>query len=100
MPDIKVNTRAVGLFADNLKGVNNRIRDRLPQLNNSVKSLDNVWDGPAASAVMAKFGEIKGKYESERYKAIDNYVKFLKTQIGEGYEQTEDVNTKLAEQFK
>ena len=62
--------------------------------------INNSWDGEAATAAISKFNEIRSNYSEARYNVLDNYVNFLIQLVGDGYTQTEVVNTSLADQFK
>lgn len=95
-----MNTEAVVTAAGNLKSINNQIRNDFPRLQTAITQLDSAWDGSAATTAISKFNEIKSKFLDARYNVIDNYVKFLLQQVGEGYTQTEDANKSLADQFK
>ena len=46
------------------------------------------------------FSSIKESFYDARYTAVNNYVNFLLTQVGEGYVQTEEKNKSLADAFK
>lgn len=97
---IKVNTDAVISCASKIRGYNNDIRNRFSDLQSKMSALDTCWDGSAATNAMQKFNSIKSSFCDARYAVVDDYVNFLMQQIGEGYVQTEEVNTSLADQFK
>ena len=100
MADLKINTDAVVAAANNIKNCNNQIRDGFPSVQTAITHLDNCWDGSAAAHAIGKFNEMKSKFSDARYSVLDNYVKFLLQQIGEGYTESEDANVSLADQFK
>ena len=100
MANLKINTDTVVTAANNIKLYNMQIRDDFPDVQKAIAQLDNCWDGPAATAAISKFNELKSEYCDARYNVLDNYVNFLLQQVGEGYTQTEDANVSLADQFK
>lgn len=100
MADLRINTEAVVSVANNLKMYNTQMKDALPRVESAMNNLNKSWDGEASNAAIAKFNEIKSKFADTRYDVLENYVKFLLQQVGEGYTQTEDVNKSLAAQFK
>ena len=100
MADLKINTDAVLSAANNIKNCNNQIRDGFPSVQKAIICLDNCWDGSASAYAISKFNEMKAKFSDERYSVLDNYVKFLLQQIGEGHTESEDANVSLADQFK
>ncbi len=97
---VKVNTGAVRSTASVIEKVNNDISKGLSDPNGSMGTLERAWTSPVASSVIGRYREISGSGNDDRYKVMDGIKFFLLQQIGEGYEQTEDVNTKLAEAFK
>ncbi len=100
MADLRINIDNAVATSNNLKRLNTQIRDAFPGVQTAINRLNNSWDGPAASKTIAKFSEIKEKYAEARYNVVDNYVRFLLQQVGEGYTQTEEANTSLADAFK
>lgn len=100
MSDLVVDVAGVVALANNIKNVNNQIRDKFGDVQDAIVRLDNSWESPAATSSIGKFNEIKSEYCNARYKVVDNFVAFLHQQVGEGYTQTEDVNKTLADAFK
>lgn len=100
MANLKVNTDAVVAAAGNIKLYNSQMRDQFSNVQTAINRLDSSWDGSAAEAAIKKFHELKSNFDDARYNVLDNYVKFMLQQVGEGYVQTENANTSLADQFK
>lgn len=100
MANLKINTDAAVLAANNIKLYNTQMRDNFPDLQTSITQLDNSWEGSAAVVAIGKFNEMKSNFCEARYNVLDNFVNFLLQQVGEGYTQTENVNKSLADQFK
>lgn len=97
---IQINTAAVNSAADYINDVNNSIRKDLLDVDISVKSLRNTWDGEAASKCVNKYSYIKDSYDYDRYIVIDNLVSFMKVQVSEVYENIDRTMTKAASSFK
>lgn len=100
MANLKVNTDLIVTSAGNIKSQNEYMRDEFQTVQEKMNQLDNSWDGEAATAAISKFNEIKSNYSEARYNVLDNYVNFLVYLVGDGYTQTETLNTSLADQFK
>lgn len=100
MGNLKVNTDLVVGSAEKINTLNSQMRDEFASVDNAITQLDNSWDGAAATKAMSKFKEIKSGYFNARYNVLNNYVRFLLDQVGEGYTQTENVNISLADKFK
>lgn len=97
---IKVNTDQVAQIASSIEGLNKKLNDELINSQTTIKNLANTWDGEAATATINSYNEFATKYFENYYNIIDNYVKFLRTNVETGYFDTETVNTSLADEFK
>lgn len=97
---LKVNTDQVVSTANKIKNINDKINKEFEAVEKAIRTLDNYWESPAASTAIEKFSSIKDSFYDARYAAVNNYVNFLLTQVGEGYVQTEDKNKSLADAFK
>ena len=100
MANLRINTDAVAVAAANISKINNQIRDGFSDVQSAISKLNASWEGSAATHTISKFSELKANYCDERYKELDTFVQFLLHQIGEGYEDTENVNVSLADVFK
>lgn len=100
MVSIKINTAGAVAVANNIKASNMQIRNGFSPVKSAISRLDANWEGAAASKAISKFHEIDSKFSEARYSVVDNYVRFLLQQVGEGYTQTEEVNKSLADEFK
>lgn len=100
MADLRINSDAVVVAANNIKSLNGQIRDGFGSVKNAINKLNNTWDGGASDSAISKFNEIESNYCNARYNVMNDYVFFLLQQVGEGYTNTEAVNVSLADQFK
>jgi hypothetical protein len=98
--EIFVNTGDVISVANNLKNLNNDIKNNFSQPYNSVKQLANYWESPSSRKAIEKMGKIKSDFEENRYKVMNNYANFLLRQVGESYDNTEAEAESLADVFK
>lgn len=97
---MKINTDAVSGLAQRISNDNQEMQTAFEAAIASANALGNGWSGAAYNHASASFGTMKEKYYNARYTGIENYVRILRKQIGEGYEKTEQSNISLAEQFK
>ncbi len=97
---IKVNTDQVGQIATTIEGLNKDLKESLENSKKIVNDLGNTWEGEASQATISSFNEFANKYFQNYYDIIDNYVKFLRTNVDAGYFETETVNTNLSDAFK
>lgn len=97
---IRVNTDQVGQIASNLERLNKRLTEELNNSKATVDQLANIWEGEAAQATISSFDEFAAKYFQNYEDVITQYVQFLRTNIEQGYFDTETQNIGLADAFK
>ena len=97
---IRVNTDQVAQIATNIENLNKRLTEELNNSKTTVDQLANVWEGEAAQATISSFDEFAAKYFQNYEDVITQYVQFLRTNIEQGYFDTETQNIGLADAFK
>lgn len=97
---IRVNTDQVAQIATNIEDLNNRLTEELTNSKTTVDQLANIWEGEAAQATISSFDEFAAKYFQNYEDIITQYVQFLRTNIDQGYFDTETQNIGLADAFK
>lgn len=97
---IRVSTDQVGQIATNLESLNKRLREELENSKTTVTNLKNTWSGEAAEATVNAYNEFAAKYFQNYEEIITQYVKFLRTNVEQGYFEAETQNTGLADAFK
>ncbi|MCP8969374.1 WXG100 family type VII secretion target [Ectobacillus ponti] len=97
---IRVSTAQVAQTATTVESLNKRLMEELKTSQATLKNLTNSWEGEAAQATVAAFDEFAAKYFQSYYDILDNYVKFLRANVDQGYTETETVNTSLSDAFK
>ena len=97
---IRVNTDQVAQIATNIENLNKRLTEELTNSKATVDQLANVWEGEAAQATISSFDEFAAKYFQNYEDIITQYVQFLRTNIEQGYFDTETQNIGLADAFK
>lgn len=97
---IRVNTDQVAQIASNIEGLNKRLTEELNSSKATIDQLANVWKGEAAQATISSFDEFAAKYFQNYEDVITQYVQFLRTNIEQGYFDTETQNIGLADAFK
>ncbi len=97
---IRVNTDQVAQIATNIENLNKRLTEELANSKATVDQLANIWEGEAAQATISSFDEFAAKYFQNYEDVITQYVQFLRTNIEQGYFDTETQNIGLADAFK
>ena len=97
---IRVNTDQVAQIASDIEGLNKRLTEELTNSKTTIDQLANIWEGEAAQATISSFDEFATKYFQNYENIITQYVQFLRTNIEQGYFDTETQNIGLADAFK
>lgn len=97
---IRVNTDQVAQIANNIERLNKRLTEELNNSKATIDQLANVWEGEAAQATISSFDEFAAKFFQNYEDVITQYVQFLRTNIEQGYFETETQNINLADAFK
>ena len=97
---IRVNTDQVAQIASTIEGLNKRLTEELTNSKATIDQLANIWEGEAAQATISSFDEFAAKYFQNYEDVITQYVQFLRTNIEQGYFDTETQNIGLADAFK
>ena len=97
---IRVNTNQVAQIATSLENLNKRLRTELDTSQTTIKNLSSTWEGEASQATISAFDAFAAKYFQNYEDVINNYVKFLRTNVDAGYFETETANTNLSDAFK
>ncbi|MCM3694305.1 WXG100 family type VII secretion target [Neobacillus niacini] len=97
---IRVSTAQVGDIAKTIEGLNVRLAEELKTSQKTIQNLSNTWDGEAAQATIASFDEFAAKFFQNYQDILNSYVTFLRTNVEQGYFETETANISLADAFK
>lgn len=95
-----INTDQVAQIASEIDTQNKKLSETLAESQTLIKNLASYWEGEAAQATIGSFDEFAAKYFQNYYDIIDSYVVFLRTNVDQGYTETETANVGLAEAFK
>ena len=97
---IRVNTDQVAQIATNLENLNKQLTDTLNNSKQTIDQLKNIWQGEAAEATISSFEEFASKFFQQYEDVIASYVRFLRTNVENGYFETETANIGIADAFK
>jgi len=100
MSKITVNTDQVADIANEIESLNKKLSDELNTSRDLFTQLGNSWSGEAYENSKNAYNEFASKFFQTYYDIIDNYVKFLRTNVSQGYFDVETVNSNLSEAFK
>ena len=97
---IQINTEVVAATAEQIDIINKTIRDELTNIDIAIRTLQQNWEGTAASSCVNKYEYIKKNFSDSRFSVVDGVVSFMRIQVGEGYEKTEKTVSSAASAFK
>ena len=95
-----LDTEQVLSIASQIENDNNLLKERLEETKQAIDSLASTWTGPAAEKTNAAYTEFANKFFQQYYDVLDQYVKFLRTNVSEQYTTIEGINSNLADAFK
>ena len=98
--NVTVNTDQVSQIASNLERLNGELSQQLKESKSTIDSLANIWEGEAAQTTIQSFDQFAAKYFQSYEDVIKQYVTFLRTNVEQGYFETEVQNINLADAFK
>ena len=97
---ITIDSEQVLGIASQIESDNQQLQQLLEESKAAVDSLSSYWTGTASESTRASYEIFAGKFFQTYYDILNQYVKFLRTNVAAQYEQTEQVNTKLSDAFK
>lgn len=97
---IKVNTDQVAQIATTIESLNTKLKEELEATKASINSLSSTWTGEAANATREAYESFASNFFQNYYEVIDQYVKFLRVNVEQGYFETESTNVGLADNFR
>ena len=100
MSGITLDTEQVLAIASQMENDNKQLQQLLNDSKASVDSLSSYWSGKAADETCSSYEAFANKFFQTYYDILDQYVKFLRRNVADQYEQTEGANTQLADAFK
>ena len=96
---LKVDTVSVVELAREIGSANDDIEREYQEALKELAYMFNWWDGRACEVSKETLLTIKKAFANARYTVINNYVQFLKVNVGEGYEAVENANIDLSKSF-
>ena len=97
---ITIDSEQVLAIASQIESDNQQLQTLLNDSKATIDNLSSVWTGKAAEDTRASYDEFAGKFFQTYYDILEQYVKFLRTNVSAQYEQTEQTNVQLADAFK
>ena len=96
---MKVRTESIISLSAEIKSANDEIEQEYNDAIQVLTGMFSYWDGKASDASMETLNNIKTSFKNVRYLVIDNYVRFLRVSVGQGYEAVEKANDDLSKNF-
>lgn len=97
---MRINTDQVEQIATNIENLNTKLKTELENSKAVIDGLSSTWEGEAYEATKAAYAEFQNKYFQNYEDVIKQYINFLRTNVAQGYFDTETANTTLADSFK
>jgi WXG100 family type VII secretion target len=97
---ITLDSEQVLAIASQIESDNQQLQQLLSDSKVTVDSLSSYWTGKASDETRSSYESFASKFFQTYYDILNQYVKFLRGNVAQQYEQTEQVNTQLADAFK
>lgn len=97
---ITLDSEQVLAIATQIENDNIQLQELLNESKAKLDSLASTWTGQAAEETRTSYEGFASKYFQTYYDVLDQYVKFLRTNVADQYSQAEQLNVKLADAFK
>ena len=97
---ITIDSEQVLAIASQIESDNGQLQQLLNDSKSTVDSLSSYWTGKASDETRTSYESFASRFFQTYYDVLDQYVKFLRNNVAAQYEQTEQVNTQLADAFK
>ncbi len=97
---ISVSTSQVSEYANEMEKLNKELTEELRNSKQTIDNLKNTWSGEGADETVNAYGAFANKYFENYQDIINQYVKFLRENVKNGYFDTETANINLADAFK
>jgi len=65
-----------------------------------VDALSSMWTGRASDETRASYDSFANKFFQQYQDVLQQYVTFLRRNVAEQYQETENVNVSIADAFK
>lgn len=97
---VQINTALVLSASTDISNENAALRNSYDDIDKTISNLKKDWSGSACDLCCKKAEYIKNQFKETRFAVVEDYVRFLRMQVGEGYETTETVISSAADAFK
>ena len=95
-----LDTEQVLAIATSIENDNQQLQQLLNESKATIDNLATYWSGNAYEETRNSYETFGGKFFQTYFDVLEQYVKFLRNNVATQYEQTETVNTQLADAFK
>jgi uncharacterized protein YukE len=100
MTSITIDSEQILAIATQLQSDNDLLKQLLEDSKATIDSLASYHTGKAADETRSSYDSFANKFFQTYYDILDQYVKFLRNNVVPGYNDTEIINTQLADAFK
>jgi WXG100 family type VII secretion target len=97
---ITIDSEQVLGIAGQIEADNQQLQQLLEDSKATLNNLASTWTGGAAEQTRSSYETFAGKYFQTYFDVLEQYVKFLRTNVAEQYTEVENLNTQLGDAFK
>lgn len=97
--NITINSEEVLAIASQIESDNQQLQQLLNDSKAVLDKLSTSWTGAAAEQTRSSYESFAGKYFQSYFDVLNQYVKFLRTNVAEQYVEVENTNVQLGDAF-
>lgn len=97
---ITIDSEQVLGIATQIESDNQQLQQLLNDSKTTLDNLASVWTGQAAEQTRSSYSAFSAQYFQSYFDILDQYVKFLRTNVAQQYTEVETLNTQLSDAFK
>lgn len=100
MASMTIDTEQVRGIAQSIENDNAQLQSLLNDSKATIDNLASVWTTTDGKATIDSYNSFAGKYFQVYFDVLDQYVKFLRANVAESYDQVVTINTQISDMFK
>lgn len=97
---ITIDSEQVLGIATQIESDNQQLQQLLNDSKTTLDNLASIWTGQAAEQTRSSYNTFSTQYFQSYFDVLDQYVKFLRTNVAQQYTEVETLNTQLSDAFK
>jgi WXG100 family type VII secretion target len=95
-----IDSEQVRMIATQIETDNTNLKALLDSTKTTIDALGTTWTGQASTATISAYEEFSTKYFASYEDVLAQYVKFLRNNVADQYDEVEKLNASIGDGFK